>query len=151
VRQKRLDAGLLQKEVALWIGVSISTIIGWERNRVEPPVRYLPAIIDFLGYVPFPLRVSLPERLKGYRQLLGWSRQQMAGELGIDESTLRAWETGTRAPRKARYMQCVEQILEALPLALGHSDRTDHRGPGSQSYLTTTTNCTREAPPASMR
>ena len=54
IRARRLDRGLGQRDVARLIGVSTSTINGWETVGREPEVRYLPAIIAFLGYNPEP-------------------------------------------------------------------------------------------------
>ena len=81
IRTRRLDLGLLQKDVAERIGVDTDTIMNWERNRCEPKIQYLPKIIDFLGYVPFARGESFPERLKSYRKLHGLTQQQLADEL----------------------------------------------------------------------
>src|ERR1700722_18210505 len=63
IRARRLDLRLLQKQVADQIGVHESTITLWEGNATVPEVRYMPAIIQFLGYNPIPAASSLPERL----------------------------------------------------------------------------------------
>jgi DNA-binding XRE family transcriptional regulator len=52
VRAKRLDSGLLQRQVADIIGVDETTIYNWENNRVEPAAQLVPRIIQFLGYSP---------------------------------------------------------------------------------------------------
>jgi DNA-binding XRE family transcriptional regulator len=49
--------------VADLIGVHEMTITSWESNATIPEVRYMPAIIQFLGYNPLPLANSLAERL----------------------------------------------------------------------------------------
>jgi len=48
LRKRRLDLGLLQKDVAEIIGVTEVTISNWENNKNKPPSRYLKNIIDFL-------------------------------------------------------------------------------------------------------
>ena len=63
-----MDLGLLQKQVAEEIGVHEQTITGWERNATIPEVRYIPAIIEFLGYNPLSEGSSLSERLKTARR-----------------------------------------------------------------------------------
>ena len=50
IRKKRLDLGLLQKEVAERIGVGKTTIYNWEKNRTTPASRFRRRIIQFLGY-----------------------------------------------------------------------------------------------------
>jgi DNA-binding XRE family transcriptional regulator len=54
IRQKRLDLGLQQKDVAVQIRVSEASIYNWERNRTAPQVHQIPGVISFLGYDPFP-------------------------------------------------------------------------------------------------
>ena len=54
ILKRRLDLGLLQREVAAEIGVSTQTLQYWEVGRHQPAVRNLPAIARFLGYVPAP-------------------------------------------------------------------------------------------------
>ena len=50
IRARRLDLNLLQKQAADEIGVHETTITGWEGNATVPEVRYMPAIIQFVGY-----------------------------------------------------------------------------------------------------
>ena len=52
LRKKRLELGLLQKQVAEQLGVDETTIYKWENHRSAPVIRVLPKIIQFLGYVP---------------------------------------------------------------------------------------------------
>src|SRR5207237_511684 len=50
LRRQRIVRGLLQRDLAVAHGVTTETIYNWENGRAEPEVRYLPRIIDFLGY-----------------------------------------------------------------------------------------------------
>ena len=99
LRKRRLDLGLLQKEVAERLGVTTDTITNWELNRCEPGIRCYPAIIEFLGYVPFSLGETFPDRLKAYRMVKGLTQRQLAQELGVDPATVRTWEAGKSKPR----------------------------------------------------
>ena len=94
VRKRRLILGITQKEAARLIGVNQFTIMTWEKDRTEPPVRAMPGLIRYLGYDPFPPAETIPERLRAKRRQNGWSRNMAAAKLGIDESTLRDWEAG---------------------------------------------------------
>ncbi len=105
---------MLQKEVALLIGVDKSTVMNWERGRSEPALWTIPGIIEFLAYVPFELGESLPERLRAYRRRYGISRQKLAGILEVDEATLWRWETGQRRPAK-KYLQRIEALIASRP------------------------------------
>jgi transcriptional regulator with XRE-family HTH domain len=52
LRRVRLDRDLWQREVAREIGCSKASLLNWERGRAEPELRFLPAILAFLGYDP---------------------------------------------------------------------------------------------------
>jgi DNA-binding XRE family transcriptional regulator len=91
IRARRVDLKLLQKQVADQIGVHELTITGWERNTTVPEVRYMPAIIQFLGYNPLPAARSLPERLVTARKALGLSQWKMVAKLGVNPATLVGW------------------------------------------------------------
>lgn len=98
IRAKRLDLGLIQKQVAEQIGVDETSIYNWESNRVEPAVRFIPRIHHFLGYCPYTPGLLVTGWLKLVRQGLGYSQARMARALGIDEDTLKRWEAGRRRP-----------------------------------------------------
>jgi transcriptional regulator with XRE-family HTH domain len=111
IRTRRLNLKLLQKQVAEQIGVNAATITNWERNASTPVIRYMPAIIRFLGYDPTPLPSSLPERLVSARRELGLTQRKMAARLGVDPGTLRDWEAGSHRPtQRSRNL-----ITNALP------------------------------------
>jgi DNA-binding XRE family transcriptional regulator len=61
IRSRRLDLKLLQRQVAEQVGVNGATITIWERDASAPVIRFMPAIIKFLGYDPIPPVSSLPE------------------------------------------------------------------------------------------
>ena len=103
IRARRLDRGLLQKEVALTLGVNLNTVTGWEKNRLSPMTAQLPRIIAFLGYTPPPydkIPDTLGERIRLYRLTHGLSQERFADFLGVDESTVFHWEYGKHAPSK---------------------------------------------------
>jgi transcriptional regulator with XRE-family HTH domain len=97
-----LDLKLLQKQVAEQIGVHGVTITNWERNASTPVIRYMPAILRFLGYDPLPSPAqSLPDRLRRARRKFGLTQRKMAERLGVDPSTLRDWENERHQPTEA--------------------------------------------------
>jgi transcriptional regulator with XRE-family HTH domain len=100
LRAKRLDLGLTQQQVAQRLGIDETTVHNWERNHKVPVVRLLPRMIQFLGYSPYAPALSLPEQLKMCRRSLGLSQRKLAKALGVDESSLRNWESGRRKPSK---------------------------------------------------
>ncbi len=104
--------GLCQKDVALKIGSGTSSVTNWEKGRAEPEIRFLPAILAFLGYDPRPQPKTIGERLVAYRLAKGWARPQLAAELRVDPSTLARWETGKRAPWGI-YVARIDKLLNA--------------------------------------
>jgi len=111
LRRRRLDLGLLQREVAERLGVAPGTVTNWELNRTSPALSSLPGIICLLGYNPTPPAASLGERLKVVRRQAGLSQEQCARLLGVDPSTLSRWERNIRVPT-GRYARLAEAFVE---------------------------------------
>lgn len=101
LRQRRLELGLRQKDVARRLGVDTGSVWGWERNVRAPYVYHVPAIVAFLGYAPYDPAWSLPERLRKAGEAVGLSQKTLAQALGVDEGTVARWERGRRSPGAA--------------------------------------------------
>jgi transcriptional regulator with XRE-family HTH domain len=113
VRERRLQLGLLQREVAEQIGVGEVTVTHWETNQTSlPPIATMPAIIRFLGYDPTPKAENLSERMKAYRRRHGLPIKEAAAKLGVDEDTWGSWERKGEIPWK-RHQALVEAFLDA--------------------------------------
>ena len=110
LRARRIDLGLFQAQVAKQIAVHELTITNWEGNESEPAVRYIPAIIGFLGYNPFSAGESLADRLALHRRAQGLSQREMATRLGVDCGTVRGWESGAHQPA-GRKLELLKAIL----------------------------------------
>ncbi len=98
LRKRRLDLGLLQRDVARALGVRVDTVRNWEVGRNGPAQWQWPAIVAFLGYVPFSTDGDLLEKLKAHRRLHGLSQKRLAALLGVDASTVWDWEQGHGHP-----------------------------------------------------
>lgn len=72
------------------MGVSRWTISNWESNPVEPEVRLIPSIIEFLG--PYERGETLGERIAIYRKTLGLNHTQFAKMLGVARCIVFGWE-----------------------------------------------------------
>ncbi len=107
LRKKRLDLNILQKKVAQRLSVGESSIYNRGNNLSIPSLRYIPKIVEFLGYAPYdPSAKTTGEKIVTYRQLLSLSQKKLAHRLGIDPSTLGRWEKNKRQP--------TERILKDL-------------------------------------
>ena len=58
----------MQRDVAERIGVDTATVTNWERDHAAPEFRWLPAIVDFLGYDPRPQPATLGQALIRHRE-----------------------------------------------------------------------------------
>jgi transcriptional regulator with XRE-family HTH domain len=110
LRKRRLDLGLLQREVAERLGVDHCTITNWELNRTTPALRFLPGIVRLLGYAVWDPGTSIGGRLLALRRERGLSQTAFARILGVDPSTLSRWERNLRVP-KGLYARLAEAFL----------------------------------------
>jgi transcriptional regulator with XRE-family HTH domain len=114
LRNRRLELRLFQKDVAKRIGVTEDCIAYWEKNRSQPTVCYYPALISFLGYFPFDIdTTSFGGKITYYRYLNGLTQEELAKELGVNESTVYHYEKGTHRPFK-KALKKLELLLAAV-------------------------------------
>jgi transcriptional regulator with XRE-family HTH domain len=114
LRKRRVDLGLRQKDAAERLGANPKTYENWEQEKYEPEFRFLPAIIEFLGYDPTPEPSTLRERIRAARHRQGISQEELARRLGIDPSTVTAWESGAVKKRYPRFVELFESYVESL-------------------------------------
>ncbi|MFK7848494.1 MAG: helix-turn-helix domain-containing protein [Rhodothermales bacterium] len=67
-------------------------ISAWELKPVEPAVKHIPKIIEFLGYLPFERGETPGQRIIIHRKTLGFSHYQFAKKLGVAPCTVMNWE-----------------------------------------------------------
>ena len=63
------------------------SVFNREANAPNPEVRYMPAILQFLGYNPLPGANGWAEQLARHRTTLGLSRKAVTKRLGVDANT----------------------------------------------------------------
>lgn len=111
LRKRRLDLGLLQKDVARRLGVDTASVTNWEKNHNAPMLRRILRVIEFLGYVPF---CGEGKRLGQYmvemRRALTVHQEDLARQLDDDPSTLGRWERGAGKPLRQHLLK-VEGFL----------------------------------------
>jgi transcriptional regulator with XRE-family HTH domain len=111
IRKRRLGLKMLQKDVAEQLGVDKTSIFNWESNTSTPAVRYMPAIIDFLGHDPRPQPNTVAGRLIRQRTSQGLSQKEAAGRIGVGPGTLARWERGEREP-SGEFLLRLNQFLQ---------------------------------------
>jgi len=95
---RRLELGRQKKFAAARRAANERTYLNWESGRTTPEIRYLPRIIDFLGFDPHPVPIDLPDRLRAIRCNLGLSVKRLSSILKADESVVTRWERGSGGP-----------------------------------------------------
>jgi transcriptional regulator with XRE-family HTH domain len=111
LRERRLDLGLRQWEVADRLGADLASLVSWEGQRREPALRFLPAILSFLGYNPRSEGQSFGDRLYRARTAKGISIGKLARLIGVDEATILNWEHGRHRPTS----RLLARLREELP------------------------------------
>ncbi len=113
IKKVRKERGLLQREVAKTLGIDSMSVVNWEKNRTEIGARFVPAIIQWLGYDPLPSPSSFGEWIAIERTRRGLARRTLAAALGWDEVTLGQYERGR--PPDARRLAQLRAILGKRP------------------------------------
>ena len=98
IRKARIDRGLTQSNAVAFLCVSVATLHNWETGKTTPPVKYWPAIMEFLGYCPYQRARSIGDQLRLHRMHRGLTIEAFAKMLGVDPGSIAYWETGKRRP-----------------------------------------------------
>ncbi|MCL5238088.1 MAG: helix-turn-helix domain-containing protein [Nitrospirae bacterium] len=112
IRKRRLDLGLLQIEVAVEIGVTESTVWNWEHGT-EPELIHIPAVLAFLGYVPWECPDDPVGRLAYFKKVTGLSLRRLGPLMGRDPEQLEDWLSGRVKPCERNLLQ-IKKFLEDL-------------------------------------
>ena len=111
LKKRRLELGLLQREVAKTLRIDDASYFCWENDYRTPMIRFMPRIIDWLGYDPFPEPTTAGEEIVALRRRRGISRKGFAKEMGIDESTLEKIEKSATV-LKLGMVRIMRRVLE---------------------------------------
>jgi len=122
LRKARLDRGLWQEHVAADLGVSVSTLLNWERNHTRVQTRFMPKVVAFLGYDPRGETDRLGERIRALRERQGLSQVALAAKLGLNASTVVAWERGRVRLAFPKVRKRFEEFLQGEGVAFPTRD-----------------------------
>lgn len=123
LKQRRLDLGLLQQDVATKLGVSSSSVRDWELGHKTPKLQHQPTLRAFLDEEP-PREnaTTFPEVLRAARRTMGLSRRRLAELVGFGgPDTVADWEHGIRTPMP-RHLERLKQFFEEAGQPLGFID-----------------------------
>ncbi len=100
---KYLRLGLSHGKAAEQLGVSRHVLWAWTSNRKQVHPKFIPKVIAWLGYDPFPEPESFGASLRNHRMAAGLSQEALSKLLGIRASTIGEFERGRVPNRKHRY------------------------------------------------
>lgn len=89
-----MDRDVSREEAAQVLGVGITTLSNWEMGHTSVATRFLPKVVAFLGYDPRGEGGTLGERIRMLRERKGLTQKALAERLGLNDSTVTAWERG---------------------------------------------------------
>ena len=100
------------------LGVDKVSLQNWERGIYDPITRFYPAIIRFLGYVPFTHDGTPSGIIRWLRRCAGWTQKQLAAAAKCNDVTVWKWETGQPFDTRLRQngLACLVRQLETLEL-----------------------------------
>lgn len=109
---RRHALGLYQRDVAKQLGVSVETVLHWEKDQTNMPDKMWPAVISFLGYDPLACSptAAVAEQLRAWRRVRGLSVKGAAKEVGVNEGTWAKWEAGSE-PKNSSHNEIVASLL----------------------------------------
>ena len=120
IRKRRKRLGLTQPELAERLGVSISTVVAWERGG-KPSVPNLEDIATWLADEIPESATGIPEQqqigkdLKRRRLALGISIREVSRQLCVDPGSVRDWEAGRFTPRRENAIRIAEWLAKPTP------------------------------------
>ncbi|HEX8774986.1 MAG TPA: IPT/TIG domain-containing protein [Pyrinomonadaceae bacterium] len=109
--ERRAELGLSVADAATRIGAKPATYRRWERGQDQPSARFKPAVTSFLGQDPDPDPREFGESIRAARERDGLTRSQLARQLGVSSSTVRAWEDGAVSRPSPRVASIFDEYL----------------------------------------
>ena len=98
LKRRRLQLHLMQADLAYRLGVHLESLKNWERGVTNPIIRYIPRILEFLGYDPESEPTLTSQRLIHVRRRLGLTQKAFAKLISTDAVTLYRWENNLSVP-----------------------------------------------------
>lgn len=98
LRNRRVLLKLDQTQVAAKLEVNYRTYVFWENGDIVPRPSHYPAIIRFLGYLPFEIdRTTIAGKVRVCCLLKGVTKLQFSKMLGLEPRMLVKFERGKKA------------------------------------------------------
>ena len=114
LRERRLQLGMTQAELAIRLGISTrNTLYRWENGLARPSHSHRHKILEWLGgEAP---KLDLGTRLRERRLQLGMTQVELAERLGCLRNRVIAWERGHQRPCPSNRRKIQEWLDEEDP------------------------------------
>jgi len=87
-----MDRDVSREQAAQVLGIGVTTLWNWEMGHTSVATRFLPQVVSFLGYDPRKGTGTLGDRIRMLRERKGLTQKSLADRLGLNDSTVTAWE-----------------------------------------------------------
>ncbi|MDB6080154.1 MAG: transcriptional regulator, family [Akkermansiaceae bacterium] len=111
LRAARIRNGPTRIQLAEIPGVTKFTVWNWEDCRNEPGTHQCARSIEFIGYDPFPIGLSLAERMLAFRRRRGLRTKDAAKLAGADPSSWSSWEHKASAALREKFEKLLRNEL----------------------------------------
>jgi len=103
IREQRRALGLYQRELAEKMGVNVTTLRLWERDKEKPNFENFNKLLDLLKQYGRQIKKNIVEEMTGeyikkQRMSLGLMQQDIAERLGITKESVSCWERNINKP-----------------------------------------------------
>jgi len=101
------------KQLSTQLGCDDVSLVNWEQNHFQPTLKFIPKIIEFLGFDPFPEAEGLIGRLQKFQKKNGLRADEVSKQIGISACLIPAWERGRNKPSK-KSLRKIEYFLTTV-------------------------------------
>jgi len=109
-----MDRDVSRDQAAQVLGVGVTTLWNWEMGNTSVATRFLPKVVAFLGYDPREEASTLGERIRMLRERQGLTQKALAEQLGLNDSTVTAWERGRVRKPFPKIRRLFEEYVEGV-------------------------------------
>ena len=136
LKELRIQHGLLQKDVAIKLGVDRTTYVKYENGKSEPNHEILQKLADIfststdyiLGRTNEENHIMFSERLKKIRKNAGLTQEELASLIGVERSSIGKYESTSTIPSPAVLSRISKELNVTTDYLLGREEKKTAQG-----------------------
>ena len=116
IKTNRIRRGMTQKDLALLINVTPTTVSFWEKGTCKPRLKYHETLMKILSdtnrnpKTENELSIFTPDFIKSNRERLGMTKKELADACHVSLGAIWRWESGESYPQ----IRCRKPLLDIL-------------------------------------